>query len=83
MMPMALWRPVKSNFAGRKAIVASPGTPPGVKGGIKNLMIDSGFRSEYAGRATTHDGLKCFMALIFLAAAGSARMVVSFESGSS
>ena len=33
-MPIALWRPDTSSFAGMKAIVASPGVPPGVKGGI-------------------------------------------------
>lgn len=50
-MPMALWRPEMSSLADMKAMVASPGVPPGVKGGMKNLTIVSGLRSEYGGRA--------------------------------
>ena len=46
MIPIALCRPVRSNLVGINAIVASPGLPPAVKGGIKNLIMDSGFLSE-------------------------------------
>lgn len=83
MIPMALCRPDKSSLAGMNAMVTSPGRPPGARGGIKNLMIDSGFRSEYGENAWICVGLKCFIPLIFLAAAGSARMVVSDDDGSS
>ena len=46
MTPIALWTPARSTFAGMKEMVASPGAPPGVIGGIKNRMIESGFLSE-------------------------------------
>lgn len=46
VIPIALCRPVISNLVGIKAIVASPGLPPAIRGGIKNLIIDSGFLSE-------------------------------------
>lgn len=46
VIPIALCRPVISNLVGINAIVASPGLPPDIKGGIKNLMIDSGFLCE-------------------------------------
>lgn len=82
VIPMALCRPDTSSLAGINAMVTSPGRPPGVRGGMKNLTIDSGFRSEYGERAWICVGLKCFIPLIFLAAAGSARMVVSDDEGS-
>lgn len=34
VIPIALCRPVISNLVGINAIVASPGLPPGIKGGI-------------------------------------------------
>ena len=43
---MALCNLAISNFAGMKEMVASPGVPPGTIGGMKNLMIESRFRSE-------------------------------------
>lgn len=46
VIPIALCRPVTSNLVGINAIVASPGLPPAVKGGMKNLIIDPGFLSE-------------------------------------
>ena len=45
-MPMALCTPDTSILAGMKDIVASPGIPPGVVGGMKNLITESGFLSE-------------------------------------
>ena len=33
-MPIALWTPATSNFAGMKEKVASPGAPPGTMGGM-------------------------------------------------
>ena len=44
---MALWTPATSILAGMKEMVASPGVPPGIIGGMQNLMTESGFRSEY------------------------------------
>lgn len=43
---MALCRPDMSILAGTNEIVASPGAPPGIIGGMKNLMTESGFFSE-------------------------------------
>lgn len=34
VIPIALCKPVISNLVGINAIVASPGLPPGIKGGI-------------------------------------------------
>ena len=34
VMPIALWRPDTSSFAGMKAMVASPGKPPSAIGGM-------------------------------------------------
>jgi hypothetical protein len=82
-MPMALCKPDKSSRSGMKARVTSPGVPPGFRGGMRNLIIASGFRSEYIGSACTLEGLKCFMRRIFLAAAGAATMVVMITEGSS
>ena len=65
-----------------KDIVASPGVPPGVIGGMKNLMIESDFLSENGRSEWTMSGLKKFMPLIFLAAVGSARIVVMGDVGS-
>ena len=79
---MALCTPATSNFAGMKEIVASPGVPPGTIGGMKNLMTESGFRSENGRKEWTMSGWKKFMPLIFLAAAGSARIVVMGDVGS-
>lgn len=81
-MPMALCRPDRSSLEGMKAMVASPGVPPSVNGGMKNLIIDSDLRSEYVGREWTCEGLKYFIPRILLAAAGSAKMVVTGEDGS-
>ena len=81
MIPIALCKPVTSNLVGMKAIVASPGLPPAVKGGIKNRIIDSGFLSEYVGMVTTRERGKCLKPRIFLAADGSAKMVVRFDLG--
>lgn len=82
-MPIALCRPDTSSFAGMSAIVASPGIAPGVEPGMRNLMTVLGFLSEKAGSAWTLSGSKCFVALILLAAAGSARIVVILDEGSS
>ena len=79
---MALCNLAISNFAGMKEMVASPGVPPGTIGGMKNLMIESRFRSENGRKEWTMSGLKNFMPRIFLAAAGSARMVVIGDVGS-
>ena len=81
-MPMALCKPERSSLSGMKASVTSPARPPWFGGGMKNLMIESGLRSEYIGSACTVDGSKCFMSHIFLAAAGAARMVVRVLEGS-
>lgn len=81
VIPIALCKPVISNLVGMNAIVASPGLPPAVKGGIKNLIIDPGFLSEYVGMVTTRERGKCWKPRIFLAADGSARTVVTFELG--
>lgn len=45
-MPTALCRPVISRFAGIKAMVASPGRPPGVGFGIMKRMMVSCFWLE-------------------------------------
>lgn len=79
---MALCTLAISNFAGKNEIVASPGVPPGTIGGMKNLMTESGFRWENERKEWTMSGLKNFMPLIFLAAVGSAKMVVIGEVGS-
>lgn len=50
-MPMALCKPERSSLSGMKARVASPGVPHEFKGGMKNLMTESGLRSEYIGSA--------------------------------
>lgn len=81
VIPIALCKPVISNLVGMNAMVASPGLPPAIKGGIKNLMIEPGFLSEYVGIVTTRERGKCLKPRIFLAADGSARMVVTSESG--
>ena len=80
-MPMALCKPERSSLSGIKVRVASPGVPYELKGGIKNLMIELGLRSEYIGSACTLEGSKCFMSRIFLAAAGAAKMVVRVAEG--
>lgn len=80
-MPMALCKPERSSLSGMKANVTSPGWPPWFSGGMKNLMIESGLRSENIGSACTVAGSKCFMSLIFLAAAGAAKMVVRVLKG--
>ncbi len=81
-MPIALCRPDTSSFAGMSAMVASPGIAPGVEPGMRNLITVLGFLSEKAGSAWTLSGSKCFMVLILLAAAGSARIVVILDEGS-
>lgn len=81
-MPMALCKPERSSLSGMKARVASPGMPPGFKGGMKNLMTESSLRSEYIGSECTVDESKCFMSRILLAAAGAAKMVVRVTEGS-
>ena len=82
-MPIALCRPDTSSFAGMSAIVASPGVALGVEPGMRNLITVLDFLSEKAGSAWTLEGSKCFIAFILLAAAGSARIVVSLDEGSS
>lgn len=79
---MALCTLATSNLAGMKEMVASPGVPPGTIGGIKNLITESGFRSENGRNEWTMSGLKNLIPLIFLAAAGSANMVVMGDVGS-
>lgn len=80
---MALCTPATSIFAGMNEMVASPAVPPGTIGGMKNLMTESGFRSENGRKEWTMSGLKKFMPLIFLAAVGSAKIVVMGDVGSS
>ena len=79
---MALCTLAISNLAGMNEMVASPGVPPGMIGGMKNLMTESDFRSEYGRNEWIMSGLKNFIPLIFLAADGSAKMVVMGEVGS-
>ena len=79
---MALCTLATSSLAGIKEMVASPGVPPGRIGGMRNLMTESGFRWEKGRREWTMSGLKNLMALIFFAAAGSAKMVVTGDVGS-
>lgn len=82
MIPMALCTPATSILAGMNEIVASPAVPPGIMGGIQNLMTESGFFSEYTRNAWIRSGSKNLNPRILLAAAGSARMVVMGEVGS-
>ena len=82
MTPMALCTLAISSFAGMNEMVASPGAPPGTIGGMKNLMTESSFRSENGRKEWTMSGLKNFIPLIFLAAAGSANIVVTGDVGS-
>lgn len=79
---MALCTLAMSNFAGMNEMVASPDVPPGTIGGMKNLMTESGFRSENGRNEWTMSGLKNFIPLTFLAAIGSARIVVIGDVGS-
>lgn len=79
---MALCTLATSILAGMKEMVASPGVPPGTIGGMKNLMTESGFLSEKGRKGWIMSGLKNFMPRIFLAADGSAKMVVMGEVGS-
>lgn len=80
---MALCTPATSILAGMKEMVASPAAPPGTMGGTKKRMIESGSLAEKGRRLCTMSGLKCFMLLIFLYAAGSAKMDVIGDVGSS
>lgn len=80
--PMALCTLAISNFAGMNEMVASPGVPQGTIGGMKNLTTESAFRSEKGRKEWTLSGLKKFIPLIFLAAVGSANMVVIGDVGS-
>ena len=82
MTPIALCTLATSILAGMKEMFASPGVPPGKIGGMKNLMTESGFLSENGRKEWTMSGLKNFMPRIFLAADGSAKMVVMGEVGS-
>lgn len=50
-MPMALCNPDMSSLAGIRVMVTSPGIPPGVKAGMRNLITESGFLSENTGSA--------------------------------
>lgn len=79
---MALCTFAISSFPGMNEMVASPGAPPGTIGGMKNLMTESDFRSENGRKEWTMSGLKNFIPLIFLAAVGSANMVVMGDVGS-
>ena len=63
------------------AMVASPAIDPSVAPGMRNLIMVLGFLSEKIGSAWTLEGSKCFIALILLAAAGSARIVVIVDVG--
>jgi hypothetical protein len=81
VMPVALWTPAMSIFAGMKEMVTSPGVPPFMIGWMPNLMTESGFFS-YSRNEWTISGLKNLKPRIFLAAAGSARMVVMGDVGS-
>ncbi len=81
-MPMALCTPDTSILAGIKEIVASPQLPPGMTGGIQNLMMESGFFGENSRSAWTLPGLKNLKPRILLAAAGSAKIVVIGDVGS-
>lgn len=78
-MPTALWRPVKSNFCGRKETVTSPGEPWGASAGTgKRWTVGLRGRrgSSHLSRVTTLLVSKYFQPLITLAAAHSARMIV-------
>jgi hypothetical protein len=81
-MPIAWCTLERSRFAGIQVTVTSPQVPRGVGGGITMRCIDWPSPSTYLGRACTNSGLKCFHDLIFLAAAGIARMVDSQSGGS-
>lgn len=80
-MPMALCRPVMSRLAGIKATVASPGNPPGMGLGMLKRTMVSCFWLENGVSEWTFERSKYFHPRIFLAAAGSARIVVYFEEG--
>lgn len=82
VIPMALCTPDTSTLAGMKEMVASPGLPPGTIGGIQNLMIESGFLGENSRNEWTLEGSKNLKPRIFLAAAGSANIVVIGDVGS-
>ncbi len=81
-MPMALCTPDTSILAGIKDMVASPGLPPDMTGGIQNLIIESGFFGENSRNAWTREGSKNLKLRILLAAADSAIIVVIGEVGS-
>lgn len=81
MIPTALSKPVTSNLVRMKTIVACPGIPPAVKGGIKNWITDCGVLSDYVGMVTKHEQGKSLKPQIFLAADGSAKMVMMFDLG--
>ncbi len=82
MIPMALCTPDTSILAGIKEMVASPGAPPGIIGGMQNLMTESGFFSENTRSECTLEGSKNLKPRILFAAAPSARMVVIGDVGS-
>lgn len=83
VMPMALCNPVTSRFVRMHATVTSPGVPVEAEGGIAKRVIVSEAESEKVVKARTRSGSKYFHALIFLAAAGSARMMEPSRSGGS
>ena len=82
VIPIALCRPVISRLAGMKAMVASPGSAPGTGDGIENRTIESNDLSEKVGKEKILDDLKYFHPRIFLAAAGTARIIPSLNEGS-
>ena len=83
VIPMALWRPVRSRFAGMNATVASPCSEADESPGIWKRIIEDGFSSENMGSACTFSGGKYFQLRIFFAAPGSARMRVRGRDGGS
>lgn len=82
-MPMALCKPVTSRLAGMYVTVTSPGVRVEGKAGMAKRVMDSYAESENVVRAWTRSGSKYFHPRIFLAAAGSARMMVSSSPGGS
>lgn len=82
VIPIALCTPDTSILAGIKEMVASPELPPGIIGGMQNLIIESGFFGENSRNGCILEGSKNLKPLILLAAAGSASIVVIGDVGS-
>ena len=83
VIPRALCKPVKSRLVGIKAIVASPGMAPGMDEWMRNRTMESNFSFEKTGKVRTLEGSKYFHPRILLAAAGTAKIMVSRNEGSS